>query len=972
LGEGSTQTTLVGRAEELGRVELSLDQVERGASRVLAVSGEAGIGKTRILAEIGARAERRGHSVLRGNGTEFEGEVSFGAVVEALDDVLTSLGPRELDDLRQRLPQLADVFPAIGRQPESSVVPATERYRHYQAIRTLLQSMAEARPLTILVDDLHWADLATIEVIAHLVRHPPAARVLLVLSFRTGQASPILLGPLTRAVRDEHAEQLDLATLSEEAAVVLLAAEHDAGRRREIFVEGGGNPFYMQELLRAPSSSGAIEPRGPAQDGGAQIPARVMAALEEDLRHLSPENRRMLEGAAVVGEPFEPELAAEAVGLPVNDALDLLDELVALDWVRPGATPRLFRFRHPIVRRAVYDSIAPGRRIAAHRNAADALTRLGASAAVRAHHTALSARLGDETAIATLIDAALSVSATAPGSAAQWLNAALTLVPADDVGRRFSLLGPLAQAQAASGAMEDACETLAEITTTLPPEAGAFWTQAVATLASLELYLGRHRGAGRRLEAALQLLSADSEHAVPLLVVLTVDAAYRGDRDRAVQWAAQAVERSATAADPARRVSALAAQALSLEMAGQIEVAEHWCTEAAAEVDSLTDNQLAPTLETLYHLGAAEMFLERFDIGVRHLERGVAIALRYGNIQCVMPTRTFLAYGLWRLGRLDDAQAVAAEAVETGRLLRLPAATAWALAIAASIWSASDAAQALRLSEEATALLADVDDDVTKFGSHALIAAACASAGEPERCITEANLAGAPHFAHLEATADCHLSEAVVASMLALDRLGEAQAWVERGDAFAAGLGLPVAAGATERARALVLLAMDEPASAAKLALAAADAAAERLAPVESARSRVVAGRALAVSGDRGGAVRELRRARQELARCGARRYEREAARELRSLGVAAPTPVARRAGDVGTNALSKREREIAVLVATGKSNADIAAVLFLSQKTVEGHMGRIFKKLDVSSRAQVAATIAREEVATAGPDIPQ
>jgi DNA-binding CsgD family transcriptional regulator len=513
--------------------------------------------------------------------------------------------------------------------------------------------------------------------------------------------------------------------------------------------------------------------------------------------------------------------------------------------------------------------------------------------------------------------------------------------------------------------MEDACETLAEITTTLPPEAGAIWSQAVATLASLELYLGRHRGAGRRLEAALQRLPADSEDAVPLLVVLAIDAAYRGDRDGGIRWSAQAIERSATAAEPTFRASAMAAQALSLELAGQIAVAEHWCSEAAAEVDSLTDNQLAATLETLYHLGAAEMFLERFDIGVRHLERGVAIALRCGNVQCVMPTRTFLAYGLWRLGRLDDAQAVAAEAVETGRLLRMSAATAWALAIAASIWSVVDAAQALLLSEEAISLLVGVDDDVTKFGSHALIAAACASAGEPERCIAEANLAGAPDFANLEPTADCYLSEAVVASMLALDRLGEAQAWVERGDAFAAGLGLPVAAAATERARALVLLAMDEPESAAKLALDAAEAAAERRAPVESARSRVVAGRALAASGDRGGAARELRRAREELAQCGARRCEREAARELRLLGVAAPAPVARRAGDAGTNALSKREREIALLVATGKSNADIAAVLFLSQKTVEGHMGRIFKKLHVSSRAQVAATIAREEVAS-------
>jgi DNA-binding NarL/FixJ family response regulator len=292
----------------------------------------------------------------------------------------------------------------------------------------------------------------------------------------------------------------------------------------------------------------------------------------------------------------------------------------------------------------------------------------------------------------------------------------------------------------------------------------------------------------------------------------------------------------------------------------------------------------------------------------------------------------------------------------------MPAATAWALAVAGLAWSAVDGTQAMRLGEEAIALLVDVDDDITSLGSHALVAGVCSAAGYHERCVAEAELAGAPDFEHLEPGANCHLAEAVTRSLLVLGRLDDACTWAQRGEGFAVGLGLPVAEAATERARALVLLAMDEHELAAKHALAAVARGAECPAPIEVARSRIVAGQVFKAAGDRARSIDELRLARVELARCGARRFEQEAARELRALGVTAPASVARQAGDSGTKHLSTREREIAGLVTAGKSNPEIAEALFLSPKTVEGHMRRIFAKLDVSSRAQVAAAVARED----------
>ncbi|HWF75415.1 MAG TPA: LuxR C-terminal-related transcriptional regulator, partial [Solirubrobacteraceae bacterium] len=706
----------------------------------------------------------------------------------------------------------------------------------------------------------------------------------------------------------------------------------------------------------APSSGGG--------ETGARIPAAVGAAIAEELRHLPADARLMLEGAAVTGEPFEPELAAEAGGLPAGRALELLDELVARDCVRPEAAPRLFRFRHPIVRRAVYDSIAPGRRLTAHGRAARALDGLGASAPARAHHVALSARPGDEAAITVLADAAHQVAAGAPASAAQWLTAALALLPADEVPRRLALLAPLADVQASAGALADVHETLVSITAALPAGSGTAWSQAVAALAAVELALGRHSGARRRLELALEAVpDPASPHAVPLLIALAMDVSYQGDFARGREACARAL--AAAGGEPVLRVLARTVLALMLELQGAVPEAQETMTAAGGEFDALSDEEVAGQLDLPYYLGLAETLLERFGDAKRHLERGIAVALASGNSQFLAATRSFLSYSSLYLGRVEESLTVAAEAVEMCRLLRVPAGSAWTLSVAASAWSVVDAREALRLGEEALAVLDDVDDSMLADTTHGHFAVVCANVGEHERCIEHMELAGAPSFERFgEPGRRCLWTEALVRSTLAVGRRDEAREWAARGERFAAGLGLGVAEASVKRARALVLLADGDPRAAAELALRAADAAAARGARVEAARSRILAGRALSAAGERHRerAVAELGAARADMASAGARRLEQEAARELRSLGAPAPAPVARRPGDAGTTELSRREREVAHLVAAGNTNPEIAQALYLSPKTVEGHMRRIFEKLRVTSRAQVAATVAREE----------
>jgi DNA-binding NarL/FixJ family response regulator len=954
-----TETTLIGRTRELAEVERVVAKIEGGAPQTLVISGEPGIGKTRLLSELGARAAGRRYTVLTGRGTELELAAPFAALVEALDGFLGSLGPRALDELAQRLPHLAGVFPAVYERIEDQAGGAAERYLHHRAIRTLLEGLAAKRPLVLILDDVHWCDPACAEAIAHLLRRPPAAPVLLALAYRTSAEPGILAVALQDALRERHVSHLSLRTLTSRQSRDLLAAA-PASERGRIFGESGGNPFYIEQLVRTTADLGVAAPLAASAKESIQTPPGVVASIAQELRQLSADARMMLEGAAVAGEPFDPELAAQAAGVPVDLALDLLDEVVARGFVRAEPVPRLFRFRHPIVRRAVYDSIGPGRRIAAHRRAAEALGQRGAAPATFAHHLALCARPGDDAAIAVLGQAASKVAASAPASAAQWLSVALSLLPTGEHTRRLALLTPLAHAQAATGSLAQARETLIQITDELPPGAGLPWSQAVASLASVELALGRDSGVRRRLEAALESISGPSPVAVPLLVALAMDAAFQGEFERGEQACVKAL--AAAGAEPGLRALAHAVLALLIQLQGapRIRLSAAHVTRAAAEFDTLTDDQVASQLDLPWQLGMAEFLLERYEASAGHLQRGIAVAQASSNSQYLAQTRAFLAYDLYFLGRLPDAQAVAAEAVEAGRLLRVGAFAAWTLVVAAMSWSTTDARQALRFVEEALAMLPEIEDSMVSDTTHGHMGLVCAAAGEHRRCVEHMQLAGAPEFARFgEAGRRSMWIEALVRSTLALGRRDEAREWAARGEELSAGLGLPVAEAAAQRGRALVLLADGDAAAAAALAQRAAAAAVSRGARLEAAASLIAAARAVAATGQTAPAVAQLRAVRAEMEQCGARRLAQEAGRELRALGAAAPAPVPRRAGDAGTRQLSAREREIALLVAQGNSNPQIARALYLSPKTVEGHMRRIFHKLGVTSRAQVAARAA-------------
>src|SRR4051812_23298410 len=462
-----TVERLVGRDAELRRIERALEGRGRRSAAVLALVGEPGIGKTRLLAELESRAAARDHVVLAGRAAEFERDLPFAVVTDALDRRLAELDPRRLEALGPaRLAGVARVFPALG-EVEGAAVRGLEgeRYEAHRAVGALLERLAAPRPAVLILDDLHWADDASLELVSYLLRRPPRAPLLVALAHRPGQASPGLIAALDRAVGEGICERIALEPLSAREARELLGAGVDDRRAQQLQRETGGNPFYLRQLARTPAPPA---PTMPIMAGNGELPAPVLAAIGHEVGQLPAPARALLEGAAVAGDPFELEGAGGGGGLAEGEALGALDALVAHELVRGTDLPRRFTFRHPIVRRAVYESLPPGRRIAAHRRAADALSELGAPAAVQAHHLAPSAARGDEGALAVFTEAATGAGTRAPAAAAHWLDAALRLLGPEDA-RRLALLGPLATALAATGRLAEARARLLEVLELLPP-----------------------------------------------------------------------------------------------------------------------------------------------------------------------------------------------------------------------------------------------------------------------------------------------------------------------------------------------------------------------------------------------------------------------------------------------------------------------------------------------------------------------
>lgn len=237
-----------------------------------------------------------------------------------------------------------------------------------------MERLGASDRIVLALDDLHWADDASLELIAHLLRRPPRRGVMLVVAYRPAPRRLVLVDALAGAARDGVVVELALGALTRAEAGRLLGDELTESAREGLFVQSGGNPFYLQELAR-----GSPPPV-------ANVPRSVALALDHEVRALPDDAELLVRAAAVVGDPMVLDVAVAAAGLQDSAALPALDTLLASALLVATDVPRRYRFRHPLVRRAVHDTTAEGWRLGAHARAALALEEHGGSLAARAHH----------------------------------------------------------------------------------------------------------------------------------------------------------------------------------------------------------------------------------------------------------------------------------------------------------------------------------------------------------------------------------------------------------------------------------------------------------------------------------------------------------------------------------------------------------------------------------------------------------
>ena len=921
LNPAASSIPLVGRSGEVAVLD---EAVRTSGLSVIEIVGEAGIGKTTLLEHLSASANAAGALVLSARCSEYERDVPYALLIDALDPHLAAHGaPAGVE-----VAALAGTFPALAAHAGAAV----ERHELHRAVRALLAALAAPRGLVLILDDLHWADPASVALVASIVRRPPP-RLLLAIAHRHRQAGSSLDPELHRAADAGRARRLAPGPLTPDEASRLLARPQD-GELRRLYEESGGNPFHLKQLARTepPAVARANDP------GYGEVPGGVREAVLSETTPLPPDARALLDGAAIVGDPFEIDFAAEVADLSREAGLEALDVLVAADLVRVTDDVRRFRFRHPIVRRTVYETVGPGRRLAAHARAAAGLERDGAGSVALAHHVEQSASPGDAAAIELLADAAAQVAGRAPQTAVHWLTVARSLARGP---QEFTLLGPLAGALAGSGRFADARRVLLELPSS---------TELIVACATMDRLLGDHDGARVRLRAALA--EAGDEDAVALNLELAAHASLRGDPLEMRACAREALAGPADTVQTAAATAALAMAAYTLQEYDEARTRGATATELIAE---LTDEQLGTRLEMLLFLGWAQFFGGEFAPALEHFTRGTAIARRAGSAVLSLELAVGEALSLLARGRIAEALDVADGAVEDARPLGSAQSLVWALYAQATVLEAGgDPAAAVRAGEEAVALTAGLEPSSIVAGCGSAAAAALVATGEGRRATSVMlDLQGGPDLPRFFAGQRSGCYEVLVrAALLSGDAAGAAE-WAERAEAAAE---LPLAVACARRARALV---SDDPAKATALALESVAITDALGLAIESARGRILAGRSLAAASDRDGAAEQLRAAEGLLVDAPAGHLRAEAVRELRRIGRRVNRAGrAGRADAAGSAALTARELEIARLVAGGLTNRAVAETLFLSEKTIETHLAGAFVKLGVRNRGALAGAL--------------
>ena len=908
---------LLGRASECERIERLVAQARAGASGVLVLRGEPGIGKTALLEHAAGVAGVA--TVLRVRGVESEVQVAFGGLHELLRPVLGELE-------RLPAPQRAALEGALGLAPAAAAEP------HLVGAATLglLADLAEERPVVVLADDVHWLDGPSASALTFAARRLLADAVAVLMAVRAGEPSPI---------DDAGLDELVLTGLAAEPARALLEAR--AARPVAADTAGwlhsatGGNPLALVEL--APEAP-RLRP-GPVGDH-VPIGARIERALARRLDRLPAAALPSLVAAAVADGPELAPVLGVAPGL--GGSLAGLEAAEAEGLVSLAAGQ--VTFSHPLVRSAVLARATPADRRAAHRAYAARLDP-AVDAERRAWHVAAGTLEPDEGVAAAL--AAVAVGAGERGghaAAAAAFEQAARLSP--DPPRRAERLRRAADAAWLAG---DGPRALALLDEAVPVPATAMERAEAAHL--------RGRVLARRgpvplaisvLQEAAETIAAERPAKAAEMLAEAAYAALHGPSavEQMDALARRAVE-LAPRDDPRSRCLAAIALGAALVIAGQTEASE-WMAEAAALIEATP--ALRDDIRLAALLGVPATFLRAEREGYRPLVRAVARARERGAVGVLPFALFYLGMGALGSPRWREAAAYLEEGLrlagETG--LRVDGVT---------LLGALGRLEARRGDAAASEHARTTLELAQAFGMPYFEAFALHVQGDV--AVAGGDLAGAVEayeakagVLEQEGVRDPDLSPLpdLVEALVRLGRAEEAAALAPRVAAEAEAKGRPWALARARRVDALVC--PDEAGALAHFATAL-ELHGHEEDVFEQARTELCLGERLRRAGRRADARPPLRAALGTFDALGAAPWADRASAELKATG-----ETARRRDASSLDQLTPQELRIALMLGEGATTREAAAALYLSPKTIEYHLRHVYLKLGVHSRAALAEAL--------------
>jgi len=390
----------VGRAHELAELRAGVDSAVGGQGRFFTISGEPGVGKSRLSREAAAYAESQGGKVLLGRCWEHGGAPAYWPWMQVVRGLMNGADSASLAqrlgagaaDVAQIAPELRERISGLPAPASAALAsPEQARFRLFDSIISFLRKSAETRPLLIVLDDLHAADPTSIMLLVALARQARTTRSVVIGTYREAEVrNNSELAPLISQAEREGAvfplrgfEEDDIREFVERGWGVT-AAQALVNQLRDITE---GNPFFLNEVLRQMATERRLAANAALDPKSLGLTRGVRDFIKALAQPLSSEARKTLEVAAVIGREFELRALEAVTEAPRADLIERLDEAVSLDLVSDsrGAHGR-YSFRHTLIREALYDALSGGLRRELHHAVAEASRKLGGSSAVIAYH----------------------------------------------------------------------------------------------------------------------------------------------------------------------------------------------------------------------------------------------------------------------------------------------------------------------------------------------------------------------------------------------------------------------------------------------------------------------------------------------------------------------------------------------------------------------------------------------------------